>query len=80
MLLERGTKKSILLVPGNGFTTRPELPCQYMRASYSTVLPEEMDKVCVLRRTLVCLPFSRFPLKMSISYVYIAISLETKNV
>nr|XP_027232239.1 kynurenine/alpha-aminoadipate aminotransferase, mitochondrial-like [Penaeus vannamei] len=44
MLLERGTKKSILLVPGNGFTTRPELPCQYMRASYSTVLPEEMDK------------------------------------
>ncbi|XP_047497963.1 kynurenine/alpha-aminoadipate aminotransferase, mitochondrial-like [Penaeus chinensis] len=44
MLLERGATKNILLVPGNGFTTRPELPCQYMRASYSTVQPEQMDK------------------------------------
>ncbi|XP_042875461.1 kynurenine/alpha-aminoadipate aminotransferase, mitochondrial-like [Penaeus japonicus] len=44
MLYEHGMAKNILLVPGNVFTTRPELPCQYIRASYATATPEQMDE------------------------------------
>ncbi|XP_042875444.1 kynurenine/alpha-aminoadipate aminotransferase, mitochondrial-like [Penaeus japonicus] len=44
LLLERGVARNILLVPGKGFTTKRDLPCQYMRASYSTITPEQMDK------------------------------------
>lgn len=45
MLLERSAARHVLLVPGRGFTTKFDVPCQYMRASYSTVTPEQMDKV-----------------------------------
>ncbi|ROT65342.1 hypothetical protein C7M84_016696 [Penaeus vannamei] len=44
MLLERGAARHVLLVPGKGFTTKFHSPCQYMRASYSTVTAEQMDK------------------------------------
>lgn len=44
MLLERSAARHVLLVPGRGFTTKFDVPCQYMRASYSTVTPEQMDK------------------------------------
>ncbi|XP_071553047.1 kynurenine/alpha-aminoadipate aminotransferase, mitochondrial-like [Panulirus ornatus] len=44
MLLERGLEKRVMLVPGQGFMVDSTKPCQYLRASFSSTTPEEMDK------------------------------------
>ncbi|XP_027207401.1 kynurenine/alpha-aminoadipate aminotransferase, mitochondrial [Penaeus vannamei] len=41
---ECSSANNLLLVPGNGFTSNPELPCQYLKACYSSASPEQMDK------------------------------------
>lgn len=53
MLTECCAAKNLLLVPGNGFTTNPELPCQYVRACYSAATPEQMDKVHMMLAKIV---------------------------
>ncbi|XP_068230473.1 kynurenine/alpha-aminoadipate aminotransferase, mitochondrial-like [Palaemon carinicauda] len=44
MILERALKKDVILVPGKAFMCNPATPCQYMRAAFSVVTPEKMDK------------------------------------
>ncbi|KAK8390966.1 hypothetical protein O3P69_016962 [Scylla paramamosain] len=44
MLLERGAKGDIVLVPGREFMVDSTKPSPYMRAAYSCVTPEEMMK------------------------------------
>merc|ERR1712059_199440 len=41
MIMERGLKKNIMLMPGKAFQPDPSLPCNYMRAAFS-IAPEEM--------------------------------------
>ncbi|XP_037787141.1 kynurenine/alpha-aminoadipate aminotransferase, mitochondrial-like [Penaeus monodon] len=53
MLTECCAAKNLLLVPGNGFTTNPELPCQYVRACYSAATPEQMDKAFEILAELI---------------------------
>lgn len=42
MLKERGVKKDVLLVPGKDFMLEETKPCQFMRAAYSNVTPQQM--------------------------------------
>ncbi|KAK8736455.1 hypothetical protein OTU49_005014 [Cherax quadricarinatus] len=44
MILERGLKKDVMLVPGKAFMCDSSLPSQYMRAAFSMVTPTAMDK------------------------------------
>jgi len=41
MIMERGLKKNIMLMPGKAFQPDPSQPCNYMRAAFS-IAPEEM--------------------------------------
>ena len=43
--MERALKKDVILVPGKAFMCDPSTPCQYMRAAFSVVTPEKMDRV-----------------------------------
>lgn len=45
MILNRALKKDVILVPGRAFMCDPTRPCSYMRAAFSIVTPEKMDKV-----------------------------------
>ncbi|XP_047497978.1 kynurenine/alpha-aminoadipate aminotransferase, mitochondrial-like [Penaeus chinensis] len=53
MLARCCADKNLLLAPGNGFTTNPKLPCQYMRACYSTATLEQMDKAFKILADLI---------------------------
>ncbi|XP_063590066.1 kynurenine/alpha-aminoadipate aminotransferase, mitochondrial-like [Penaeus indicus] len=53
MLARCCADKNLLLVPGNAFTTNPKLPCQYMRACYSTATLEQMDKALKILADLI---------------------------
>ncbi|XP_042889003.1 kynurenine/alpha-aminoadipate aminotransferase, mitochondrial-like isoform X1 [Penaeus japonicus] len=44
MILKRALKKDVILVPGRAFMCDPTAPCSYMRAAFSIVTPEKMDK------------------------------------
>lgn len=44
MILERALKKNVILVPGKAFMCDPSASCQYMRAAFSVITPEKMDK------------------------------------
>lgn len=48
MILKRALKKDVILVPGRAFMCDPTAPCSYMRAAFSIVTPEKMDKVGLL--------------------------------
>ncbi|MPC54725.1 Kynurenine/alpha-aminoadipate aminotransferase, mitochondrial [Portunus trituberculatus] len=45
MILERALTKNVILVPGKAFMCDSSKPSQYMRAAFSIVSPENMDKV-----------------------------------
>lgn len=45
MILNRALKKDVILVPGRAFMCDPTTPCSYMRAAFSIVTPEKMEKV-----------------------------------
>ena len=40
MIMERGMKKNIMLMPGRAFQPDLDKPCQYLRAAFS-IAPEE---------------------------------------
>lgn len=42
MIKQRAVKKDVMLVPGNNFMLDTTKPCQYMRAAYSNVTPEQI--------------------------------------
>ncbi|XP_046566764.1 kynurenine/alpha-aminoadipate aminotransferase, mitochondrial-like isoform X2 [Haliotis rubra] len=44
MISEKAREKEVLFVPGNAFMPDDTAPCQYVRASYSLVSAEDMDK------------------------------------
>ncbi|XP_042218767.1 kynurenine/alpha-aminoadipate aminotransferase, mitochondrial-like [Homarus americanus] len=44
MIMERALQKNVILVPGKAFMCDPSLPCNYMRAAFSVVTPEMMDR------------------------------------
>ncbi|XP_045597418.1 kynurenine/alpha-aminoadipate aminotransferase, mitochondrial isoform X4 [Procambarus clarkii] len=44
MILERALTKNVILVPGKAFMCDTSAPSQYMRAAFSVVTPEAMDK------------------------------------
>ncbi|XP_045127480.1 kynurenine/alpha-aminoadipate aminotransferase, mitochondrial-like isoform X2 [Portunus trituberculatus] len=46
MILERALTKNVILVPGKAFMCDSSKPSQYMRAAFSIVSPENMDKGC----------------------------------
>lgn len=41
-------EREVLFVPGNAFQVDESQPCQYVRASYSTCSPQQMDQVSAL--------------------------------
>ncbi|XP_069100420.1 kynurenine/alpha-aminoadipate aminotransferase, mitochondrial-like [Pleurodeles waltl] len=44
LVLEKAFKKEVLLAPGNSYLTDRSKPCPYVRASFSTCSPEQIDK------------------------------------
>ncbi|XP_050733946.1 kynurenine/alpha-aminoadipate aminotransferase, mitochondrial-like [Eriocheir sinensis] len=44
MIMKRALAKNVIVVPGNAFMCDNAKPCQYMRAAFSLVTPEKMDK------------------------------------
>lgn len=47
MIMKRALTKNVILVPGKAFMCDGSKPSQYMRAAFSMVPEEKMDKVCV---------------------------------
>lgn len=47
MIMKRALTKNVMLVPGSAFMCDNSKPSQYMRAAFSLMPPEKMDKVCV---------------------------------
>ncbi|KAB7505456.1 Kynurenine/alpha-aminoadipate aminotransferase, mitochondrial, partial [Armadillidium nasatum] len=45
MIMVRGLKKNVILVPGKAFSTNLDEPSNYMRASFSLATPEKMELV-----------------------------------
>ncbi|CAB3373686.1 Hypothetical predicted protein [Cloeon dipterum] len=44
MVMERGLKKDVMLIPGHAFMSDPTKPCPYIRLSYSLVPMEDVEK------------------------------------
>ncbi|KAK7067538.1 hypothetical protein SK128_028277 [Halocaridina rubra] len=44
MIMKRALEKNVILVPGKAFMCDPSTPCQYMRAAFSVITQEKMDK------------------------------------
>jgi DNA-binding transcriptional MocR family regulator len=44
MVMERGLKKDVMLVPGHAFMADPAAPCPFIRLSYSVVPMEDVEK------------------------------------
>lgn len=53
MLMTRGIKKSITFVPGHAFMADPAEACNYIRASYSKVAPNRIEKAMGLLAELI---------------------------
>ena len=45
MIEVKAMERNVLFVPGSVFMIDSSLPCPYIRASYSTATPEQMDLV-----------------------------------
>ena len=45
LIIEQGLKNNVLLAPGSIFSIDKDKPSPYVRASYSTVTDEEMERV-----------------------------------
>ena len=43
MIMRRGLERNIMLLPGRAFSTKPEEPCPYLRASFSLASKENVD-------------------------------------
>ncbi|MCL4131115.1 UNVERIFIED_CONTAM: hypothetical protein GTU68_015955, partial [Idotea baltica] len=43
MVMQRGVKKNVILLPGKAFMTDPSKPSNYLRAAFSLATPEKMD-------------------------------------
>ncbi|XP_071512466.1 kynurenine/alpha-aminoadipate aminotransferase, mitochondrial-like isoform X3 [Panulirus ornatus] len=54
MIMERALEKNVILVPGKAFMCDPSLPCQYMRAAFSVITPEQMEKGLESLAELIC--------------------------
>ncbi|XP_059482453.1 kynurenine/alpha-aminoadipate aminotransferase, mitochondrial-like [Neocloeon triangulifer] len=44
MVMERGLKKNVMLIPGHAFMADPLKPCPYIRLSYSLVPMDDIEK------------------------------------
>ncbi|XP_069100408.1 kynurenine/alpha-aminoadipate aminotransferase, mitochondrial [Pleurodeles waltl] len=44
MIMEKAFKKEVLFAPGNGFLIDKSKPCPYVRASFSSSSPEQIDQ------------------------------------
>ena len=56
MLIDRGTKKDIMMIPGKYFYTDQKSPCNKMRASFSIASEADIDRVSnVMKSTLVAI-------------------------
>ena len=52
MIMERGLKKDVVLVPGKAFMPIPDRPCSYMRAAFSLASDEQMERVSITNHIL----------------------------
>lgn len=52
MVMDRGLRKNVMLVPGHPFMADPLQPCPYIRLSYSIAPMDQIDVVRILSKVL----------------------------
>jgi kynurenine/2-aminoadipate aminotransferase len=53
MVMQRGLKKDVMLVPGHAFMADPSEPCPYIRLSYSVVPMSDIEKAMMRLAELI---------------------------
>lgn len=53
MVMERGLKKDVMLIPGHAFMADPSQPCPYIRLSYSVVPMDDIEKAMIRLAELI---------------------------